>query len=109
MADGGKITLSITPRPIPLLTKFNILVDIESLEANSITVDFQGTTMNMGLNRVDLKSNSKNQFWSYSFSVEYLLTKEESIINNIFDRINRNVAKLTSQELRHAKFSGDFI
>ncbi|MCP4124415.1 MAG: DUF262 domain-containing protein, partial [Bacteroidetes bacterium] len=29
--------------------------------------------------------------------------------NNIFDRINRNVAQLTPQELRHAKFSGAFI
>ncbi|MFZ1229921.1 MAG: hypothetical protein WAQ83_18040, partial [Saprospiraceae bacterium] len=34
---------------------------------------------------------------------------DETIINNIFDRINKNVAKLTSQELRHAKYSGVFI
>lgn len=57
----------------------------------------------------DFSSELKNKFWSYTFSVEYLPTNNESIINNIFDRINRNVAKLTSQELRHAKYSGDFI
>jgi len=57
----------------------------------------------------ELSTDVKNNFWSYTFSVEYLPTKNESIINNIFDRINRNVAKLTSQELRHAKYSGPFI
>lgn len=57
----------------------------------------------------EFNGDLKNKFWSYTFSVEYLPTNNESIINNIFDRINRNVAKLTSQELRHAKYSGDFI
>ncbi len=57
----------------------------------------------------EIDRDRKNRFWSYTFSVEYLPTNNESIINNIFDRINRNVAKLTSQELRHAKYSGDFI
>lgn len=57
----------------------------------------------------DLDREKKNNFWSYSFSVEYLPTNDEGVINNIFDRINRNVAKLTSQELRHAKYSGEFI
>ena len=51
----------------------------------------------------------KNRIWSYSTLIEYLPTADESVINNIFDRINRNVAKLTPQELRHARFSGEFI
>jgi hypothetical protein len=51
----------------------------------------------------------KNKLWGYSILIEYLPTAEESVINNIFDRINRNVAKLTPQELRHARFSGNFI
>jgi len=57
----------------------------------------------------ELSADEKNRFWSYTFSVEYLSTTEESVLNSIFDRINRNVAKLTSQELRHAKYSGSFI
>jgi hypothetical protein len=57
----------------------------------------------------DLSPEVKNAFWSYTFSVEYLPSNNLGIINNIFDRINRNVAKLTSQELRHAKYSGVFI
>ncbi len=57
----------------------------------------------------EIDKDIKVKFWNYSFLVEYLPTSDESIINNIFDRINRNVARLTSQELRHAKYSGIFI
>ncbi len=57
----------------------------------------------------ELDNEVKIRFWNYSFLVEYLPSSDENIINNIFDRINRNVARLTSQELRHAKFSGIFI
>lgn len=57
----------------------------------------------------DLEANTKQDFWKYQFSVEYLSSSDEKLINNVFDRINRNVAKLTSQELRHAKFDGKFI
>jgi hypothetical protein len=57
----------------------------------------------------DLEAITKQDFWKYQFSVEYLPSSDEKLINNVFDRINRNVAKLTSQELRHAKFDGTFI
>ncbi len=57
----------------------------------------------------EIDKDFKIKFWNYSFLVEYLPTSDENIINNIFDRINRNVARLTSQELRHAKYSGVFI
>jgi hypothetical protein len=56
-----------------------------------------------------LDDEDKIALWGYQFSVEYMPTWEESIINNIFDRINRNVAKLTAQELRHARLDGLFI
>ena len=57
----------------------------------------------------DLDKETKQNFWKYQFAVEYLPSSDEKIIGEIFDRINRNVIKLTSQELRHAKFSGIFI
>lgn len=57
----------------------------------------------------DLDNDVKKAFWGYQFSVEYLPSSDEKIINTVFDRINRNVAKLTPQELRHAKFDGEFI
>lgn len=57
----------------------------------------------------DLERDEKIKFWMYQFAVEYLESSNEEIIGNVFDRINRNVIKLTPQELRHAKFSGYFI
>jgi hypothetical protein len=62
-----------------------------------------------GLYFTQLSDEDKKKFWSYQFLVEYLPTTDENVINNIFDRINRNVAKLTAQELRHARFNGEFI
>jgi hypothetical protein len=56
-----------------------------------------------------LPADVKTSFWTYEFSVEYLPTNEEALINGIFERINKNTAKLTRQELRHARFSGLFI
>lgn len=57
----------------------------------------------------DLPSDVKKQIYSYQFSIEFLPSTDEGTLNNIFDRINKNVAKLTPQELRHARFSGYFI
>ena len=56
-----------------------------------------------------LDDEVKRSFWGYQFSVEYVSTTDQAMINNIFDRINRNTVKLSPQELRHARFSGDFI
>lgn len=55
-----------------------------------------------------LPDEERKEFWSYQFAVEYLPTTDDSTLNNIFDRINRNVARLTPQELRHARYSGQF-
>ncbi|MEB3342163.1 DUF262 domain-containing protein [Okeania sp.] len=57
----------------------------------------------------DLETEDKQEFWRYQFAIEYLPSSNENIIGDIFNRINRNVIKLTPQELRHARFSGDFI
>ena len=62
-----------------------------------------------GLYFQDLPDANKTNFWNYQFTVEFIPSSDEKIINNIFDRINRNVAKLSAQELRHARFEGDYI
>ncbi|MGJ5820207.1 DUF262 domain-containing protein [Paludibaculum fermentans] len=53
--------------------------------------------------------DEKTAFWTYQFPIEYLPTNNETIINTIFERINKNVARLTRQELRHARLNGIFI
>jgi hypothetical protein len=68
-----------------------------------------GTASSKGKYFASFDDESKKAFWGYQFLVEYVPTDDEKVINGIFDRINRNVAKLTQQELRHARLSGEFI
>lgn len=49
-------------------------------------------------------SNWKKTFWRYEITIEYIDTDQLEIVNNIFDRLNRNGEPLTRQELRNAKF-----
>ena len=51
----------------------------------------------------------RRQFWNYQISVEMVDVIDGSVVNEVFDRLNRNSRRLTSQELRHAKFDGWFI
>lgn len=41
-------------------------------------------------------------------TVEYVPATHATFLNEVFDRLNRNVAKLSRQELRHARYSGDW-
>ena len=62
-----------------------------------------------GKNFSELKDDVKRRIWRYQLSVEFVPQENETVINEIFDRMNRNVAKLTPQELRHAKYNGIFV
>lgn len=46
----------------------------------------------------------KMQFWRYVLSVEYIETEDVDVINNVFDRLNRNGEPLEPQELRKAQY-----
>lgn len=86
-----------------LLTIFEFATNEFPVPSNATTSEYRDRYFR------DLPDDVKRDFWSYPFSVEYVPTEDETIIDNIFDRINRNTAKLTAQELRHAKYSGEFI
>lgn len=45
----------------------------------------------------------------YRFPVEVLTESSETDLNDTFSRINKNMKTLNQQELRHARYSGDFI
>jgi len=63
LPDGRKVRLSIDPKPIPLVTKFDIQVNIEGEpDIKSVLVDFKGTSMNMGPNTVKLTAKSNGQY-----------------------------------------------
>lgn len=58
----------------------------------------------------DLKADSelRRMFWNYQLTVEMIDFDDSNIVNQVFDRLNRNARRLTNQELRHAKFDGWF-
>jgi len=86
-----------------LLTVFAYLENQFALPDRAEKAEFRGRYFN------DLSDEQKRHIWGYGFSVINLPNSDEKIINDIFNRINRNVAKLSRQELRHARFDGVFI
>ncbi len=59
---GGDITLDISPKPIPLVQNFTIQVSTDGLKTEAVSIDFKGTTMNMGPNNVTLKQQNDQSF-----------------------------------------------
>ena len=57
----------------------------------------------------DLSSNEKlsefkASFWKYELPIEYIDPTDKDLIEDVFDRLNRNGEPLKGQELRNAKF-----
>lgn len=57
----------------------------------------------------DLSTDQKRLLWDYVISVEFIMITEGTLINEVFDRLNRNARKLERQELRHARYDGWLI
>ncbi|WP_029933713.1 hypothetical protein [Thiomicrospira pelophila] len=56
--QGNSIaSLSIQPQPIPLAKPFQIEVQLNNLEAQTLELDISGINMYMGYNRVTLKAD----------------------------------------------------
>lgn len=63
-----------------------------------------------GKNINELDVSIRRCFWDYSLIVDFIdVGQDESMINNVFDRMNRNSKNLQPQELRHARYDGWFI
>lgn len=62
LPDGGRLTLSLMPRPIPLTQPIEMTVSVEGMSTDRVQVDFAGVDMAMGFNRPTLKSNGPGQF-----------------------------------------------
>lgn len=77
---------------------------------NNIYIDkeFGDTALN-GKKWKNLDSDQKKQFWDYVLPVEFIQVIEGTVINQVFERLNRNSRRLERQELRHAKYEGWFI
>jgi hypothetical protein len=59
---GGMVRLGIVPRHIPVLEPLTLTVEVEGLEVSGVELDFAGTDMNMGYNRVRLAPSGPGRF-----------------------------------------------
>ena len=65
LPGGGKVSLSINPKDIPILRPLALQVKMEGIEASDVEVDFIGIGMEMGYNRAKLAADqgaNKNQY-----------------------------------------------
>ncbi|MCF6353768.1 MAG: hypothetical protein L3J26_01470 [Candidatus Polarisedimenticolaceae bacterium] len=60
--DGGRVVFSIMPHPIVGLKPLQLKVQIESLQAQGVAVDFRGLGMNMGFNRPQLQRDAEGEY-----------------------------------------------
>ena len=103
ISPEGRFIYNVVDGKQRLSTVFEFLYNEFPVSENSQITNLRGFYFK------NLEDQEKKNFFSYTFLVEYLPETNEEILNNIFDRINRNVAKLTPQELRHARLDGEFI
>lgn len=62
LPDGGRLSLELLTRPVPLVKPFDVQVVLEGLDARRVAVDFSGIEMNMGLIRPELAALGKGRY-----------------------------------------------
>lgn len=62
LPQGGRLLFSVMPRPIPVSAPLVLTVELESVAADQVAVDFAGVSMNMGFNRPALERTAPGRF-----------------------------------------------
>ncbi len=62
LPGGGRVELSFATRPIPMVTPFQVMVQVKDVVVRQVEVDFAGVDMNMGLNRPRLADQGQGRF-----------------------------------------------
>jgi len=59
---GGRLRVSVSPHPIPLITPVTVEVQLIGLKAESVQIDLNSPDMNMGYNRHELARQDGERF-----------------------------------------------
>ena len=62
LPNGNRITFSIKPETIPVVTPLEFEVQVVGFDAQAVEVDFQGIGMNMGFNRPKLAAQGAGRY-----------------------------------------------
>lgn len=77
--------------------------------AGKVTLDPDDSADFADMSFEDLNDAQRKQIYNYNFVVRVLPEMPEADLRAMFQRLNRNVVALNSQELRHATYWGEFI
>ena len=73
------------------------------LSGDEVAPQFVGKTIE------ELSPQQKTAFWDYDVVTRELHDASDGDIRDLFRRLNISAVNLNDQELRHAKFTGEFI
>jgi hypothetical protein len=62
LPGGGRIELSLAPRPIPNVQPLAVEVSVSGIETHKVMIDLAGAKMNMGVNRTELTETAPGRF-----------------------------------------------
>jgi len=79
--DGSDISLSITPRPIPLMKPIKLVVKTKGINLDNLNLKVYATNMNMGLIEKSLKKTAKDSY-------EGKITLPRCIVGNMIWSVN---------------------
>ena len=102
--DAGQATYHVVDGKQRTQTILDFVADKIRIAKDYGDVRLDGRKWSELVGDVDLKQ----KFWNYQITVEQI-DVEGTVVNEVFDRLNRNARRLTAQELRHAKFEGWLI
>lgn len=57
----------------------------------------------------DLTNEEKKNYWNYRLVVREVTDATDAELRDLFRRLNQNTVKLNSQEIRNARYQGDYI
>lgn len=103
--DAGQATYHVVDGKQRTQTILDFVADKIKISKDYGDARLDGKRWSELVGDVDLKQ----RFWNYQITIEQIDFVEGTVVNEVFDRLNRNARRLTAQELRHAKFEGWLI